>query len=81
MASGGGSSGNSKISVIGEGIRLVASGQSASFLLSAPGFMPQDVDVSVSSPTKRPIHARVTEVIILFFIPIQKYINQYYAIE
>ncbi|XP_063231927.1 LOW QUALITY PROTEIN: filamin-C [Bacillus rossius redtenbacheri] len=50
-----------KMSVVGEAVRLVAAGSTATFELSALGFAREDINVHIISPSKRPVAARLVE--------------------
>ncbi|XP_049948482.1 filamin-A [Schistocerca serialis cubense] len=50
-----------KMAVLGEAVRLVAAGTTATFELSAPGFSRDDIDIQIISPSKRPVAARLVE--------------------
>ncbi|XP_068086528.1 filamin-A isoform X1 [Anabrus simplex] len=50
-----------KMSVLGEAVRLVAAGSTATFELSAVGFSRDHIDVQIISPSKRPVTARLVE--------------------
>ncbi|KAJ8873544.1 hypothetical protein PR048_024362 [Dryococelus australis] len=50
-----------KMSVVGEAVRLVAAGATATFELSALGFARDDIHVHIISPSKRPVTARLVE--------------------
>nr|CAD7464311.1 unnamed protein product [Timema tahoe] len=50
-----------KMAILGEAVRLVASGANATFELSAVGFSRDDIEVNIISPSKRPVTARLLE--------------------
>ncbi|XP_051156361.1 filamin-A [Leptopilina boulardi] len=50
-----------KMSVVGDSVRLVPAGSPALFELSALGFSSSEIDVQITTPTKRHITARIDE--------------------